>query len=427
VNHDDPELDELLAPLRNGPVALSGAADAAARRMRLLPHVRQAVREVPTRLQRARRRTALLWSGTAMAAAALLGVGIAHHIAPVAELPVQLAAQATELRVDPLGHESAAWIDAAGSRRPIHASAALEGSGELVAAAGSWSRLSTPQGVRVELAPRTRLRVRAAARSLVGAQLNLVEGEVQCQVPKLGTRAQFAIETADARVIVHGTRFSVHVGTPDHPGTCVKVSEGLVEVQHDGLSTMLPRNTQWGCAPAPEQQIVSELARAVVVAPVVAAAALAEPVRTQIAKSVRASGGASTRALRANVRRAARTHRSASRASSEAVAVAETKPAASSGTAPALRGGASSPASDASPAAGSKPAASVKPTSDLPAQPARSAAGTLGEENRLLSAALTAERSGDRERARGLLEQLVAQNPSSPLAPDARTGLARLR
>ena len=420
MNQDDPELDELLAPLRNGPVALSGAADAAARRMRLLPQVRQAVREVPTRLQRARRRTALLWSGTAMAAAALLGVGIAHNTAPVVQLPAQLSAQASELRVDPLGHESAAWIDAAGSRRPIHASAALEGSGELVAAAGSWSRLSTPQGVRVELAPRTRLRVRAAARSLVGAQLNLVEGEVQCQVPKLGTRAQFAIETADARVIVHGTRFSVHVGTPDHPGTCVKVSEGLVEVQHDGTSTMLPRGTQWGCEPAPEQQVVSSLARTVVAAPVVAAAALAEPVRTQIATSTRALATASTRALRANNRRAARTHRSASRASSEAIAAAESK----SAPAPALRGGATI---DASPAASSKPAASAKPASDSSAQPARFAAGTLGEENRLLSAALTAERSGDRDRARGLLEQLVAQNPSSPLAPDARTGLARLR
>jgi hypothetical protein len=338
-----------------------------------------------------------------VAAAALLGVGIAHKTAPMTEQQPQ--AQVRELRVDPLGHESAAWIDAAGSRRPIHASAALEGSGELVAAAGSWSRLSTPQGARVELAPRTRLRVRSAARSLIGAQLNLVEGEVRCQVPKLGKSAHFEIETADARVIVHGTRFSVHVGTPDRPGTCVQVSEGLVEVQHDGHSTMLPRGAQWGCEP--EQPAVAANARTVVAAPVVAAAAAVEPVRTAIAASVHEPVLASAR-VRGNARHAkriaARSQR-ASRASSETVAAAETKPAAIT-----------------------KPAASAKPAAEPVAAVARPAAsGTLGEENHLLGAALSAERSGDRDRARVLFEALIAQNPSSPLAPEARTGLARLR
>ena len=52
--------------------------------------------------------------------------------------------------------------------------------------------------------------------------------------------------------------------------------------------------------------------------------------------------------------------------------------------------------------------------------------GTLGEENHLLGAALSAERSGDRDRARVLFEALIAQNPGSPLAPEARMGLSRV-
>lgn len=424
MNDDENDLEELLAPLRNGPVALSSAADTAARKLRLLPKVRSAVEAVPDRLQRARRRGALLWSATAMAAAALLGVGIAHKTAPVSGVDTDTAralaggassqepqAQVGELRVDPLGHESAAWIDAAGSRRPIHASAALEGSGELVAAAGSWSRLSTPQGARVELAPRTRLRVRPAARSLVGAQLNLVEGEVRCQVPKLGKSAHFEIETADARVIVHGTRFSVHVGTPDRPGTCVHVCEGLVEVQHDGTSTMLPRGAQWGCEPEQPAVASASTARTIVTAPVVAAAATIEPLRTAV--SVHEPVLASARSARGNARhakRAATRSLRASRAGAETVAVAETKPAL-----------------EPKPVAASKPALS-KPASEPVAAVARPAAsGTLGEENHLLGAALSAERSGDRDRARVLFEALIAQNPSSPLAPEARMGLSRVR
>lgn len=59
-------------------------------------------------------------------------------------------------------------------------------------------------------------------------------------------------------------------------------------------------------------------------------------------------------------------------------------------------------------------AASVKPR------------GTLDQENRLLKAALSAERSGSKERARAMFSELLSRYPSSPLAPEARAGLARL-
>jgi hypothetical protein len=387
VSSGDPELDDLLAPMRDGPIALSSAADVAAQRERLLRGLRHDVREVPLRRARARRQSAL-WSlaGVAVAAAGVLAIGLQQRGTP-ASAPVGMLARADQLQVEPLGHESAAWIGADGMRRSVAAASALEGSGELVAAAESWSRLSTPQGVRVELAPRTRLRVREAARALKAAQLNLVEGEVHCDVPKLGAQAQFSITTPDARVIVHGTRFSVRVGGPDRPGTCVRVSEGLVEVRAGAKRTMLPPGTQWGCAPTSEGT-VARLARA-------AAAAQA-----------RGQAQARVENVRENVR----------------------EPSAESRQRPVVRRAAAARAAQARAArrASSANASARDSDSRSAEQPAR-LSGTLGEENRLLAAALTAERSHDAQSARTLFEQLLSRNPSSPLAPEARAGLARVR
>jgi TolA-binding protein len=54
-------------------------------------------------------------------------------------------------------------------------------------------------------------------------------------------------------------------------------------------------------------------------------------------------------------------------------------------------------------------------------------AGTLDEENRLLESALSAERAGDLRQARKLFAQLLTRHPNSPLIPEARLGLARVR
>ena len=368
----DPELDELLAPMRDGPIALSRTTEVAAQRERLLRGLRQAVREVPVRRARARRQR-FVWSAlattSALAAAGLLAFGLEPNVAGVP--------RAGSLQVEPLGHESAAWVGADGLRRSIAAAGPLEGNGELVAAAESWSRLSTPQGVRVELAPRTRLRVRKAARDRRSAQLNLVEGEVHCDVPKLGREAQFSIATPSARVIVHGTRFSVRVGGPDRPGTCVRVSEGLVEVRAGRERKMLPPGTQWGCEPQTPSvaAVVGPLARANV--------ATAVPLDSTVEASTADSGPRVQSAPRAQLRKAARLARA-------------------------------------------RAAARRAAEQDRAEQPVR-LSGTLAEENRLLAAALTAERGRDAERARELFEQLLARNPSSPLAPEARAGLSRVR
>jgi hypothetical protein len=151
------------------------------------------------------------------------------------------------VEVEPLGRESVTWIAAAGARRELAGAAALATPGEIVNPDASWSRLSTENGVRVEVAPRTRLRVSGRTRGSRRPALRLVLGEVHCRVPPLGNSEQFSIATPDAQVIVHGTVFSVKVGAPDDPRTCVRVEQGLVEVRHRSGSIKLGPGAQWGC------------------------------------------------------------------------------------------------------------------------------------------------------------------------------------
>jgi hypothetical protein len=349
----DPELDALLAPLRDGPIALSGASEASARRDRLLPAVRAEVQRAPARRRRARivRRCAIGASAVgASAMAALIAVALRGG-------GVEPAGAA--LRIEPLGERGLTFIDGSGMPSAIMASAAITAPGEIVAAPASWSRLSTARGVHVDLAPRTRLRVTALRPRPRRSGLRLEQGEVHCRVPHLGPSEQFSIATPEADVIVHGTVFTVRVGAPDAHGaraTCVRVDEGLVEVKHRGGSVRLGPGAQWGCA---------------------AVTAAAAPQASTTASD--------------------------------------------SGTAPALRGGASlreqPQARRSARAANAQPRRTAPPRLD----------GTLDEENRLLSAALGAEREHDRERARALFSTLLERHPTSPLAPEARAGLDRTR
>jgi TolA-binding protein len=61
------------------------------------------------------------------------------------------------------------------------------------------------------------------------------------------------------------------------------------------------------------------------------------------------------------------------------------------------------------------------------APPTERATGTLDAENRLFERALREEREGDRDAARATLEELLRDYPKTPLAPDARRALGRLR
>ena len=60
-------------------------------------------------------------------------------------------------------------------------------------------------------------------------------------------------------------------------------------------------------------------------------------------------------------------------------------------------------------------------------EPSASPSGTLDEETRLLRSGLAAERSGDLTGAAASFNQLLTRFPQSPLAPDARAALVRVR
>jgi hypothetical protein len=352
----DPELDALLAPMRDGPVALSGHGAGASRRQRLLPSVHAAVQATPQRLRRTRmlRRATHVGSGIAALIAVVTAIGLRTEPATPA------AVAGASLRVEALGSEPVTFVDAAGAAQTIAGDAALDGVGELRAPASSWSRVLTARGARVELAPRARLRV-ARPRTASGARdvgLRLEQGEAHLSVPKLSAGDQFSIATPDARVVVHGTIFSVKVDDAAPSRTCVRVNEGLVEVQHRAGSTFLKPGMQWGCAERTEPPAQATLA-AVVEAPK-AAVDDADEIATDDAPRAR------TRSAR---RHAARARRNA--------AAAE--------------------------------------------------AGTLDEETSLLATALAAERDGELTRASSLFSELLVRHPRSPLAPEARMGLARTR
>jgi hypothetical protein len=344
--NDEPELEQLLGPLRDGPVALSGTDAGRAQRERLLPGLRAHVGRVPQARRRARMRRQI--GGGVLGGGALLALTIGVQLARPGA--VMHEAPRTALRI---AAESPAlmWIDASGAPRAVNASAELVGPGELRGADAVWSQLSTARGVELTLSPHARLRAidTSAAVSHAQPELELLGGEVHCRVPHLGTRDQFSIATPDAQVIVHGTVFSVRFDPNAQTPTCVRVEQGLVEVRQHGSSVLLGPGAEQGCTPS------------------TATAAPAKP----------GSAGATARE--------------------------QSRPAPSA------------PSSGASSATPPRHSSSVRET------------GTLDEENRLLSAALAAEREGDRARARAMFSELLRHHPASPLAPEARRGITRTR
>jgi hypothetical protein len=246
MNGGDPELDELLAPLRDGPVSLTGSEAQSARRTRLLPGVRSAVRGAPRVV--ARRRLLRRARAGGLAAAVLASsFWLASNAAFRAPAAVTQSAPPSRahVQVESQGEEPLAWIADGADERAIDGSDELQTAGELRARAGARAALVTEEGARVDVLPRSRLRMLGERPASGVETLSLLEGEVHCRVPPLPDGRSFVITTPKTRVVVHGTDFRVRVGGAR--GTCVRVREGLVEVQSDGASAWLGPGSEWGC------------------------------------------------------------------------------------------------------------------------------------------------------------------------------------
>jgi hypothetical protein len=106
--------------------------------------------------------------------------------------------------------------------------------------------LGFPSGASAKVAGKSSLKITAARNN---EALFLARGGVDVEVPKLDAARGFSVETPDARVTVHGTRFQVLVvPTPEGPQTRVQVTRGIVSVQQGGHEVFLTAGQAW---PAP--------------------------------------------------------------------------------------------------------------------------------------------------------------------------------
>jgi hypothetical protein len=327
VTDEASEVRRLLAPLRDRPVSVDQER-LAARRARVVASLKQDVQALAAaRVSRARRRAGYVALSLAAAAGVLFAV---HHFGRSSFVQPAL----TITFVGSVGQTTA---HSGVASRALRAGEALPNEpGEIASAADGSAELVTSAGLGLKLGGATR--VSLSGLSTVN-QVELKQGLLTCSVPHLSEGQRFSVQTPDARVVVHGTVFSVQVDASRALGaaTCVEVTDGVVIVQHIGGETALNAGDRWGCATNP------------VPAPVSAPAPAPVP-----------NGGASER-------------------------------------------------------------------HSVPRSGARHAEqSTLGEESRLLQEALTAERVGQRERAQGLLNQLLARYPNSPLAPEARRASSRI-
>lgn len=349
MSHLDPteerRAQQLLAELTQRPVALSSSLERETLRARLLPALRRQVRDVP--LRRAERRARKLRTTWGLAAAAILiaGVGVSTW-RPTQEPPL--------LVLQPRGN-AVEWVDH-GRHRSLVTSESIRASGRLETQRSA--ALTTAEGVFVELSEATQVGLDELNENS-GWRLRLHRGHVECDVPKLGEKKSFSVVTPDAEVVVHGTRFTVTSGAES---TCVRVSEGRVEVRSKGTQTFVSPGEQWGCDTSSEN------------APPSAAAGTVSALET--APSDR----------RAERRLTPRT--------------STPKPVADNAlntTAP-------------------------TPNAALPSN----ASGTLALESELVARALSAERRGDAKSARALYARFLERYPASPMAPEARRGLERV-
>ena len=247
MKDDAAEVKQLLAPFRDRPVAVD-AERLAARRARSIAAIEREVRGVASQRQKRKQRR-VIQAGLLLAA----GVALAFGARRLGDQRVP----ASPLAITFVGSVGQTIAHGPQSPRPLRAGEALtvdpgeietaaEGSAELVAGSGLGLRLGV--ATRVSLAPLLEQSKQ---------QVELRQGVLTCTVPHLNEGQHFSVQTPDARVVVHGTVFSVHVDGSLALGskTCVEVSDGVVVVQHDGTETALNAGERWGCpsvaVPAP--------------------------------------------------------------------------------------------------------------------------------------------------------------------------------
>jgi len=241
--HEATESKRLLAVLRDRPVSVDPARTEA-RREKQLPLLEARVREIAARRSRSRTRRIVAGCFAAVAAVAIVGVALRQF----EEKPA--VAAGAEIRAI---EGRLSYGDGAAERAVAQGdSLTLPVEGE-VRTSGSEATLETSRGLRMHLESGARLGLSGLSRNGLDGSVRLDQGQMTCAVPKLHGGSLFSVVTPNARVVVHGTRFSVRVDSAEAgvTRTCVRVTEGVVAVHHGTAETMLHAGDEWGCEVRP--------------------------------------------------------------------------------------------------------------------------------------------------------------------------------
>ena len=249
---DAAQTRKLLSVFREGPQSLDSER-VEQRRERLVPLLRAEVRASHAAQKRSVRMRRFA-AGLAAAAAVALAIGVAsrkHQASP----PV--ASVGGSIVVEGLGGESALWSGA--QPHPLVVGETLKDPvrGEVRTEAG-WARLRTKQGLSLGLSSATAVDLADLAGIKGERRVFLARGELSCEVPKLPAGEQFVVLTPDARVVVHGTAFTVRIvpGTPS--STCVRVQHGTVSLHRAGKQVVLNGGDSVGCEAPPVAAVEPE-------------------------------------------------------------------------------------------------------------------------------------------------------------------------
>ena len=244
MTDDATEVRRLLGPLRDRPVSVDQER-LALRRARVVSSLKRDVRALAAgRVSRTRRRAGYAVLSLAAAAGALIGVHrYGQQVAPRAGSAITFVGSVGET----LAHSGA-------NARALHAGEALQvDPGEIESAADGSAELVSSAGLGLTLGRATRVSLAGLVGPGSNNQVELRQGLLTCSVPHLNEGQRFSVQTPDARVVVHGTVFSVQVDSRRTLGaeTCVEVTDGVVIVQHAGSETALNAGDSWGCDSRP--------------------------------------------------------------------------------------------------------------------------------------------------------------------------------
>lgn len=270
--------EDLLNALGRVPIPAESAEHEASRRERVLQHLQRVERRAAESKRTRGRRLLSAGTGVAFAcgvAAALGWPRLRAMMAPSRDVPLVLVSG--QIETGPQGLRSTDG----GFRMSV---------GQRLRAASARARVDVDRNATLDLAAATEL----SFAGVVGRRVvELHHGSVHLTVERLVAGQSLAVQTTDATVTVHGTRFSV---TATEAGarlcTSVVLEQGVVSVDSKGRHALLTAPSTWSsCDAAPEPARLGATATRQAIAPEVPSEAAVPTVKPAPAPAFHSKGG----------------------------------------------------------------------------------------------------------------------------------------